>query len=124
MVSEIDPIGSLPPSLLEPALLTPRDLATAVDQHLAALWRGDESVDDPFFRWLASCWTSNASPEPATPPQAVSILGAGGGGIRWYEMGSEFIGYAEGRPGGCYHVPNAAALPPTGRSRPTDNPPR
>jgi|SRR5215218_2057694 len=111
MISEVEPGGLFPASLLGSKTLTPRDLALSVDRHLAALWRGDENVVDDFFRWLTSLWSPTTAPEPATPPDAVSVLGAGGVGIRWYETGSACVGYVEGRPGGCYRVPITTAPP-------------
>jgi hypothetical protein len=116
MISEVEPGGLFPASLLETRPLTPRDLALSVDRHLAALWRGDENIDDDFFRWLTSLWSPTTVPEPTTPPQAVSVLGAGGVGIRWYETRSALVGYVEGRPGGCYRVPTTAAPPRAVRS--------
>jgi hypothetical protein len=111
MISDFDVSGSLPASILQPPALTTRDLALIVDQHVAALWRGDENIDHAFFSWLASWWRPSEAPEPGTPPSAVSVLGAGGVGIRWYETPAGSVGYVEGRPNGCYRVPTSAVPP-------------
>jgi hypothetical protein len=110
MISEVELGGTIPASLLEGAPLTSRDLAQTVDRHLAAVWRGEASQEEDFFRWLTSLWSATSPPEPASPPNAVSVLGAGGGGIRWYKIESTFVGYVDGRSG-CYRVP-ANAIPP------------
>jgi hypothetical protein len=115
-IGELGEIGGLlPPTLLQSAPLTPRVLAHAVDHHVAALWRGEKNIDDDFFVWLTSLWSPTAAPEPNGEPIAVSVLGAGGVGIRWYDAGSAFVGYVPGRPGGCYRVPTTAVLPQAGR---------
>ena len=108
--------GLMPATVLASAPLTPRDLAHAVDHHVAALWRGEANIGDDFFVWLTSLWSPSAAPEPTGEPCAVSVLGAGGVGIRWYDAGASFVGYVPGRPGGCYRVPATAELPQAGRS--------
>jgi hypothetical protein len=118
MISEFDTGGSLPASIVQPPPLTTRDLALIVDQHVAALWRGDENVDHAFFSWLASWWRSSETPAPSTPPSAVSVLGAGGVGIRWYETPAGSLGYVESRPNGCYRVPTSAVPPQPEPARP------
>jgi hypothetical protein len=110
MISEFELGGTIPASLLDQLPLTSRELALTVDRHLAAVWRGEESQEDEFFRWLTSLWTTSSPPEPVSPPSAVSVLGAGGGGIRWYQRDAMFIGYVDGQSG-CYRVP-ANATPP------------
>lgn len=116
-ISELSEIGGLlSPTIVQAAPLTPRILAHAVDNHVAALWRGEENIDDDFFVWLTSLWSPSAAPEPNGDPSAVSVLGAGGVGIRWYDAGATFVGYVPGRPGGCYRVPSTAALPQAGRA--------
>ena len=115
-IGELGEIGGLlPPTLLQPAPLTSRALAQAIDHHVAALWRGEKNIDDDFFVWLTSLWSPTAAPEPKGDPTAVSVLGAGGVGIRWYDAGAAFVGYVPGRPGGCYRVPATAVLPQAGR---------
>ena len=116
-IGELGEIGGLlPPAMLQAAPLTARALAHAVDHHVAALWRGEENIDDDFFVWLTSLWSPTAAAEPKGEPAAVSVLGAGGVGIRWYDAGAAFVGYVPGRPGGCYRVPSTAVLPRAGRA--------
>lgn len=116
-IGELGELGGLmPATLLRSAPLTARDLAHAVDHHVAALWRGEANIDDDFFVWLTSLWSPTAAPEPSGDPSAVSVLGAGGVGIRWHDAGAVFVGYVPGRPGGCYRVPATAVLPQAGRA--------
>lgn len=115
-IGELGDIGGVLPTLLRAEPLSCRALAHAVDNHVAALWRGEENVDDDFFVWLTSLWSPTAAPEPKGEPAAISALGAGGVGIRWHETGTTFLGYVPGRPGGCYRVPVTAVLPQAGHS--------
>ena len=116
-IGELGEIGGLlPATMLQAAALSPRALAHAIDHHVAALWRGEENIDDDFFVWLTSLWSPTSAPAPKGEPAAASVLGAGGVGIRWYEAGTVFLGYVPGRPGGCYRVPSTAKLPRSGRS--------
>jgi len=89
-----------------PPVSPARWLASAQDQALAALWRGEGS--DAFGSWLAAFWRPSARPEPAAAPLAISVLGGGGAGVRWHEESGVLLGYVPGRPGGCYRVPLAA----------------
>ena len=82
-------------------------LARSYDQAVAASWRGDEAARRAFAAWLAPFWRPDGPPEPGDAPAAVSVLGAGGRGIRWYDAGPAVVGYVPGR-GGCYRVPVAA----------------
>jgi hypothetical protein len=111
MVTEFEVSGLLPANIAQPVPLTTRRLAQSVDQHLAALWRGDEDVDHAFFRWLASWWEATDSTRPALQPDAVSVLGAGGVGIHWYQTTTEILGYVPGREDGCYRVPITSSPP-------------
>ena len=82
-------------------------LARSYDQAVAASWRGDEATRRAFAEWPAPFWRADGPPEPAEPPAAVSFLGGGGRGIRWYRAGAAVVGYVPGREG-CYRVPAAA----------------
>ena len=63
-IGELGEIGGLlPPTLLQPAPLTSRALAHAIDHHVAPLWRGEKNIDDDFFVWLTSLWSPSAAPE-------------------------------------------------------------
>ena len=97
-------------------MLTPRDLAVAYDRWLAAHWRGEDDSARPFGDWIESFWCGTAPPEPGAGPDAVSILGGAGRGIRWYADGPTIRGYVVGRPYGCYLVP-VATTPPADVSR-------
>jgi hypothetical protein len=97
-------------------MLTPRDLAFAYDRWLAARWRGEDDEARPFGDWIESFWCAEAPSEPRTGPDAVSVLGGAGRGIRWYADGAVIRGYVVGRPRGCYLVP-AATVPPADVSR-------
>ena len=91
-------------------MLSASDLAGGYDRYVSARWRGDPGADD-FAVWLESHWTGEAPPEPTDAPSAVSVLGGASPGIRWYERGGVVLGYAPGRPRGCYWVPMAATMP-------------
>ncbi len=84
-------------------MLSPRILAGLYDLHLAAVWRGHES-SDMFGDWLEARWCAGAPNEPDAPPEAVSVLGGAGAGIRWYATGDAIVGFVAGRPRGCYVV--------------------
>jgi len=85
-------------------------LAHDLDQALAASWRGDDDARLTFDRWLAPFWRRDAPPSPVEPPVAISHLGGGGRGVRWYETTTTVLGYVSGCPG-CYQIPIAALLP-------------
>lgn len=98
-------------SSVSPTLLTETQLASLVDQHLAALWRGDEASDNPFFAWLASCWRPEPATEPARGRRARSVLAAGGLGITWIESPSAIMGFIQGHREGHYRVSPYSAPP-------------
>ncbi len=98
-VDVLQPVIDLPSRTL-----TAHELASIIDEHAAALWRGDEDIDDLFYGWFASCWTLSQSLEPEDPPSARSVLAAAGIGIRWYESPTELHGYVAGRSGSHYVV--------------------
>lgn len=87
-------------------------LAGLVDQHLAALWRGDEAADSPFFAWLASCWRMEPIGAPVNGQRARSVLAAGGLGITWIETNGAILGSIQGHQEGHYRV-SAHATPPS-----------
>jgi hypothetical protein len=107
MNTEID-LGYFPPPP-SPGTPTPtlRELASMVDEHSAALWRGDEDIDSDFFRWFASCLCFGTVAEPTGPAVARSVLAAGGFGIRWYETPTEFTGFIPGRSNARYVIPKS-----------------
>jgi hypothetical protein len=84
--------------------LSAEEMATLVDDHASALWRGDEAADSPFYRWLTSCLEPNDTREPIGDPIAVSRLAAGGAGIRWHETATAIVGYVPGVPNARYVV--------------------
>jgi hypothetical protein len=92
--------------------LDAEDLARRYDEHLAAVWRGEAALDNPFARWLDSCWAVLAQPEPSRAPDATSVLGAGGAGIRWYEIDDIVVGFIGERTDGCYRIPVTSTPPP------------
>ena len=103
-----------------------RRLATAYDQYISAVWRGEGAGARAFNRWLAAFWREGP-PEPLSPPLAISPHGWAGQGIRWYETPFEVLGYvgpareesADAVMVACYRVPIGAAPPPI---RPDDAP--
>ena len=84
-------------------MLTPRMLAGLYDLHLAVVWRG-HAPSSIFSDWLEARWCPGAPSEPPSPPDAVSVLGGAGAGIRWYAAGDAIVGIVAGRPYGCYVV--------------------
>jgi hypothetical protein len=90
--------------------LAPHDLVLAYDRYAAALWRGEETSAKVFAVWLERHWTGQAPPEPEDAPDAASVLGAAGAGIRWYARGKGVLGYVTGRAG-CYQVTADDAVP-------------
>jgi hypothetical protein len=91
-------------------MITAPQLARAYDLSVASLWRG-EAADELLIAWLGRFRAADAPPEPRTAPDAVSLLGGGGNGIRWYSTPSAVLGFATGRPGVCYRIPVEAELP-------------
>ncbi len=92
-------------------MLSPRTLAALYDLHLAAVWRGHEA-SSMFGNWLEARWSTGGPAEPSVPPDAVSVLGGAGAGIRWYTQGEAILGYVAGRPRGCYVVRCTEEPPP------------
>ncbi len=99
-------------------MLSPRALAVLYDLHLAAVWRGQESASD-FGAWLDGRWWSGGLAEPDTPPDAVSVLGGAGTGIRWYVVGESILGFVGRRPRGCY-VMGRDDVPPLALAAPLE----
>lgn len=81
-------------------------IARCYDEAVAAFWQGDGADLREIGDWLASAW-GDGPPEPAAPPIATSVCGAGGRGIRWYDAGIDVLGYVPGLVG-CYRLPVAA----------------
>ena len=94
----------------EPRDIDPQGLARAYDAFISARWRGDDESADAGTTWFEAHWTKQAPPEPDDPPDAASVLGAAGHGIRWYARGGLVLGYA-GQAGGCYQVAPDEAVP-------------
>jgi hypothetical protein len=99
-------------------MITARQLARAYDLSVASLWRGD-APDESLISWLGRYRVADAVAEPQTAPEAVSLLGGGGSGIRWYSTPTAVVGFATGHPAVCYRIPVETELPsatrPTGR---------
>ena len=96
----------------EKSVLTPADLARHYDGYIAACRRGATTGVDRFDVWLESFWGAEAPPEPNAPPDALSVLGNAGIGIRWYAHDSAIFGYVPGRARGCYRI-SIGATPPS-----------
>lgn len=112
---------SFPMAFIAPAL-TGHLLAGLIDEHLAALWRGEEAADDAFFRWFASCWRPEPVAEPNVAPAARSVLAAGGLGIHWFELRDAIVGVIPGRHEGHYRV-SPDSPPPNDSMRPRESQP-
>jgi hypothetical protein len=84
-------------------------LAAIYDEHLTQIWRNGSGHPALDRGWLEQWWTADCPKEPNSPPDATSILAAGGAGIRWRETDTELLGYVPSRIGGCYRVPKTAA---------------
>lgn len=109
------------PAATPPSMITAAELATAYDRYVAALWRGESEEVRRFGAWLKGCWELG-SPEPSTPPAAISALGGAGASIRWHEAPADclVLGYIPGVLHRCYRIPNTAVVPvlsPYPRSR-------
>ncbi len=83
-----------------------RDLATGFLRYASACWRGDTCAA-AFPLRLSAYWRPALPPPPAAAPDAVSLHGAAGRGIRWYQAGQDVLGYVPGLVGG-YQVPARA----------------
>jgi hypothetical protein len=97
-------------------MLTARQIARAYDLSVASFWRGD-ATDDPLLNWLGRFQSTERLLEPAERPEAVSLLGGGGAGIRWYTTPTEILGFTAGQPPVCYRVPVDTELPVARNSR-------
>jgi hypothetical protein len=91
-------------------MVTAGQLAHAYDLAVSARWRGEEDTAGEFMRWLSAFWVEAAT-TPETDPVAVSPLGAGGRGIRWYDTAPVVVGRVPGLAGG-YLIPQEVAMPP------------
>lgn len=91
-------------------MITPRQLARAYDLAIAAHWRGDDAGES-FFAWLGSYRTAEVLTAPQAAPEALSLLGGGGSGIRWYSTPTAVLGFAAGHPCVCYRIPSDTDFP-------------
>jgi len=91
--------------------LSPKLMAGVYDQFVAARWRGEDETADSFAVWFERHWTAEAPPEPDDPPEAASILGGAGLGIRWYVRDDIVLGYVADQGNGCYAVAVADMVP-------------
>ena len=95
----------------ESSAIEPLRLAQIYDAFIAARWRGDDECADAGAAWFEAHWRGQAPPEPDDPPEAASVLGAAGRGIRWYARGGIVLGYAGGQASACYQIAADEALP-------------
>lgn len=94
-----------------------RNLALLYDQYVAAAHQGDHEIVDAFAGWLGAFWDAGPA-EPERAPDAVSLLGGVGRGVRWYETDGIVHGYVRGwRRRGCYRVPLVELTPSARRLR-------
>jgi hypothetical protein len=91
-------------------MVTARQLARAYDLSVASIWRG-ERPETTMIGWLGDFRVDDGFQEPESKPEAVSLLGGGGSGIRWYTTPAGVIGCTTGEPRVCYRVPLEADLP-------------
>ena len=77
----------------------------------ATLWRGDGTTVDELESWLRLFWTEGCQAEPSERPDAVSVFGGSGKGIRWFETPTLILGFVPGCPDHCYRVPKNATPP-------------
>jgi len=91
-------------------MITARQLARAYDLSVASLWRGD-AADESLLAWLGTFRLAEALAEPQAAPEAVSLLGGGSSGIRWYSTPAAVLGFATGQPAVCYRIPIDTDLP-------------
>jgi hypothetical protein len=111
MSTALDPDSASFMPAMSSTALSAVEMAHIVDEHVAALWRGEESGDGPFYRWLGSCLRTGDAPEPAGRPAAISRLAAGGTGIRWHETPTAILGFVPGVRDACYVVSRYACPP-------------
>jgi hypothetical protein len=104
MESEFGEAELMSPAVVSPTSLSGATLAHLVDNHLAALWRGEAAADNPFFTWLSSCWRSEPFQEPPTGASSRSVLAAGGLGIDWFDTPGAIVGVIPGHREGHYRV--------------------
>lgn len=90
-----------------PTVQSAADLATAYNQNVAACWRG-ETDGHRFGDWLEGCWQPTMAVPPGAPA-AISVHGASGRGIAWYDAGPAVVGLVRGCPGG-YWIRRGAPL--------------
>jgi len=86
-------------------------IASQYDRCFATLWRGDGTTVNALEAWLKPFWTEEYQPEPAAKPDAVSVFGGSGNGIRWFETATLILGYVPGCLDRCYKVPRSATIP-------------
>lgn len=91
-------------------MITARQLASAYDLSIASMWRG-ERPENTIIAWLGDFRVADGFQEPESKPDAVSLLGGGGSGIRWYTTPAAVIGYTTGEPHVCYRIPLETELP-------------
>jgi uncharacterized membrane protein YqaE (UPF0057 family) len=94
-------------------MTTATEIARACDQYVSALWRGESEAVGRFSTWLRHHWALGPE-EPSGPPNAFSVVGGGGAGIRWHEIGPTIYGYIPGVAHRCYQIPKAASPPVIG----------
>jgi len=99
-------------------MITARQLARAYDLSVASIWRG-ERPETTLIAWIGDFRVTDGVKEPDSKPDAVSLLGGGGSGIRWYNTEAAVIGCTTGAPQVCYRIPLEADLP---RETPTAPP--
>jgi hypothetical protein len=92
-----------------PQVQSAATLARAYDAAMAACWRG-EGEGCRFLSWLAG-YRSAGGGIPSGTPVAVSIHGASGRGIAWFDAPPLILGCVAGEPWG-YRVPSEAVPPP------------
>ncbi|MFN8593913.1 MAG: hypothetical protein U0031_20825 [Thermomicrobiales bacterium] len=90
--------------------IEPRQVALIYDAFVAASWRGADLAAAEGQAWFEAHWVGQAPPEPNDPPDAASVFGAAGNGIRWYAREDLLLGYA-GRAGGCYQIVTGERVP-------------
>jgi hypothetical protein len=92
-------------------MTTATQIASQYDRCFASLWRGDGTTVGALETWLRRYWTEGCPLEPAERPDAVSVFGGSGKGIRWFETSTLILGFVPGCRDHCYRVPKSATLP-------------